>query len=56
MTKQRKFAAYIATLVIGAVLNGIGGLTGEEFAGLLKVALPIFVLGNAAEHYFNKGA
>lgn len=54
MTKARKYTAYIATLVVSAILCGMGGLTGGEYAGLLKVALSVFVLGNGAEHYFDK--
>lgn len=54
MTKQRKYTAYLATLVMAAVLNFANGLTGAEFVGLMKVALTVFVLGNAAEHYTNR--
>jgi len=54
MSKSRKYTAYLATLLVSALLCGLGGLTGEEFAGLLKIALSVFVLGNGAEHYFNR--
>ena len=50
MTKARKYSAYLVTLLIAAVLVGMDGLTGEEFAGLIKVALTVFVVGNGVEH------
>ena len=56
MKVQKKYSAYLATLGVSAVLCAQGGLTGEEFAGVIKVALTIFVIGNAAVHYVpNKG-
>lgn len=55
MTKQRKYTAYLATLIISAILVFVDGLNGAEFVGLLKVALPVFVLGNVGEHYVKRG-
>jgi hypothetical protein len=54
MTKKRKFTAYLITLIVTAVLNVVDGLTGAEFAGLIKVALTVFVVGNGVEHYCGK--
>jgi len=50
MTKARKYSAYLITLSIAALLCWEGGLTGEEFAGLVKIALTVFVAGNGVEH------
>jgi hypothetical protein len=40
----------LITLGIAALLCWEGGLTGEEFAGLVKIALTVFVAGNGVEH------
>ena len=55
MTNQRKYTAYLFTILLGGVLNFAGGLTGEELAGIIKVSIAAFVLGNSAEHYLKKG-
>ena len=54
MTKARKYSAYLFTIVLAALLVFQGGINGEEFAGLVKVAITAFVLGNSAEHYLSK--
>lgn len=52
MTKKRKFTAYLATVAVASVLVALDGISGEEYAGLVKVAISAFVLGNGAEHFF----
>lgn len=54
MTKARKYSAYLFTITLAAVLMFVAGLSGEEFAGIVKVSIAAFVLGNSAEHYLTK--
>jgi len=54
MTRQRKFTAYLLTLLAMSLLAWENSVSGAEYVGALKICLLVFVGGNAAEHFSGK--